>query len=537
MTMRERHGLTLTALDSIHRNTGIPYRLIYADNRIPPWLREELSRRAEDWHLEILEVEAEAVWPNQIRKQVAPLVGTPYVVFLDSDVWVAPGWLESLIACADETGAGIVCPIYLIGDAGSATKIHMAGGGLAWLKDAAGTLLREESRLKDQEFPSVASSLRREPCDFAEYHCVLMRTDLAKQANLFDERIVCVHEHIDTALTAREAGHAVYFEPAAHVTYMPFELQLSDLATYRSRWEPAAVESSIKAFCAKWGVIDDWRCFGAIRLTIDAHRAQQDPLRPGASAGSAADRAMQPHELRQTLSGLFEIAQSRGFIREEWDMIEMAHRLALVLMNGAYRPCGRPFINHLIGTASVLAHFNFRARLIGAALLHAAYTHGIDAAADVEAGIERIRKLLGGQESRLEASVLAYALRFQRWQRLAASPRWPLELSIEDAEILAIAAANEADMHLSGEFRFSGRRDLEIGAAEQLMTHACTTLGVPGLGETLRAERQTLLGVPAKPDSRMTAAFRIVGDRLVPAVNTAAIEALQRSADPTSARP
>ena len=531
--VRERHGLTLGALESIRRNTGVPYRLIYADHRIPSWLREALLNRAGEWGLEIAEFE-DAPWPNQIRKRIAPAIDTPYVVFLDNDAWVSPGWLESLLACADETGAGIVCPIYLIGDPDTATKIHMAGGRLTAIKDAAGTLLREESRLKDRDLASVASTLRREKCDFAEYHCVLMRTDLIQRVPVFDERIVCVHEHIDTALTARRAGYEVYFEPGARITYMPYALKVSDLALFRTRWDPVAVDSSIKAFCAKWGVIDDNRSFGAIRLSMDAHRAQLDPLRPATAPNSAADRAMQSHELRQTLSGLFDLARARGFNQEEWTMIETAHRLAMVLMNGTYRPCGRPFINHLVGTASVLIHYNFRARVVGAGLLHSAYTHSIEAAADVDAGVERIHKLLGGRESRLDASARAYALRAPRWQQLRASPNWQMELSIEDAEILAIVAANVVDMHLSGEFRYSGRRDVETRDAGDLMTHACEILGVPGLAETLRIESQKLLQITPGTDSRNPVAFRIIGDQLVPAANPAAIMALQRSAAPTS---
>ncbi len=103
---------------------------------------------------------------------------------------------------------------------------------------------------------------------------------------------------------------------------------------------------------------------------------------------------------------------------------------------------------------------------------------------------------------------------------------------MEDAEILAIAAADEADMHLSGEFRFSGRRDSLANDGGHLMTHACRALGVPGLAETLRIERQNLARIPAMPERRSHSAFRIVGDRLVPAVNTAAIAALQQSAAP-----
>jgi hypothetical protein len=416
----------------------------------------------------------------------------------------------------------------LIGEAGT-TKIHMAGGRLTRIEDATGTLLKEEALLKDQDLAEAGPGLRRRECDFAEYHCVLMRTTLAKLPSLFDQQIVCVHEHIDTALTARQAGYSIYFEPAARITYSPYALDLADLPMFRERWAPAAMESSIKAFREKWNVIDDWRCFGAIRLSMDAHRAHQDPLRPATTTTSAASRPMESHELRQTLSGLFELAQAAGYSQDEWDMLEAAHRIAIVLMNGTYRPCGRPFINHLLGTASVLVRYNFRARVVGAGLVHAAYSHGIEPGTEVKPGIERICALLGGGENRLEASARTYALRFERWQRLLASPGWPLELSIEDAEIISIAAADEADMHLSGEFRFSGRRDLETFDAG-LASHVCRALGVPGLAETLRIEREKLSRLPGKPGSRSPAAFRIMGDQLVPAVNTAAIAALHERA-------
>lgn len=165
---------------------------------------------------------------------------------------------------------------------------------------------------------------------------------------------------------------------------------------------------------------------------------------------------------------------------------------------------------------------------MGASLLHAAYSHGIDSSVTVEDGIDRIHQLLGGGESRLEATARAYTLRFERWQRLLRSPRWPLELSIDDAEIVAIAAANEVDMHLSGEVRFSGC-DVEMLNGE-LTSLVCRLLGVPGLAETLRIEREKLFKARPKAGSKNVAAVRIVGDRMVPAVNTAAITTLRRRA-------
>jgi len=68
---------------------------------------------------------------TQARRRVADLIDTKYAVFMDNDVLVHPGWLERLYACAEETGAGIVGPLYLWGADAQADTIHMAGGELS----------------------------------------------------------------------------------------------------------------------------------------------------------------------------------------------------------------------------------------------------------------------------------------------------------------------------------------------------------------------------------------------------------------------
>ena len=412
MTARERHNLTEAAIESIVLNTGKPFRFIYAESQAPEWLKETLSRRAGEWGLEVVSY-GESLWPNQLRRRILPEIDTDYAVFLDNDVSVEPGWLEKLVACADETGAGIVCPLYLIGD-GSTRKIHMAGGRLTEIPTEKGIVLEERHQLANHD-TAEASNLRREKCDYGEFHCMFIRTKLAKDASIFDDRIVCVHEHIDAALTAKKNGYPIYLEPSVKVTYLalaPF--MLADLAYFRERWAFAAAESSIKAFCSKWGVIDEERSFGDVRKFIRWHQTHVDPVRPAPARALALRKPMLPHELQQTLSGLFELAQSRHYRQNEWDKVGRAYQLALPILDGAYRPCGRPFINHLAGSASVLMHYNFDASIVAAALLHAAYTHCRQLAAGPQAGIDKICELLGGKSSSLQRRVRAYALRSAR---------------------------------------------------------------------------------------------------------------------------
>jgi hypothetical protein len=167
MTARERHSLTVPAIESIVAGTARPYRFIYADCGAPGWLRESLAANAARWGLDIARFD-EPLWPHEARARLAGSITTPYTAFIDNDVDVEQGWLDTLIACADETGAGIVGPLYLIGDGIRPAVIHMAGGKLVELVEAGGRVLDERHMLANRDPLEVADSLRRAPCDFVE---------------------------------------------------------------------------------------------------------------------------------------------------------------------------------------------------------------------------------------------------------------------------------------------------------------------------------------------------------------------------------
>ncbi|MBL0038754.1 MAG: glycosyltransferase [Nitrosomonadales bacterium] len=114
MTIRERYSLTIQALKSILSNTPPIFRLIFVDCHSPAWIREQLETLARQYGIELVYAE-EFLWPNQARTKVLDRISSEYTVFIDNDVQVESGWLEKLVACADEAGAGIVGPLYLFG--------------------------------------------------------------------------------------------------------------------------------------------------------------------------------------------------------------------------------------------------------------------------------------------------------------------------------------------------------------------------------------------------------------------------------------
>jgi GT2 family glycosyltransferase len=521
MCARERHALTESAIDSVVAATAPPYRFIYLDVQSPAWLRTTLAGRAVEWGLEVVRFD-EPLWPQQARRRVLERIDTDYVVFLDNDLQVDSGWLDALVGCADATGAGVVGPLYLWGDGVGSPRIHMAGGRLTETVVDGGRVLDEAHLLFDADPEQVAAELQRRPCDYVEFHCMLVRRELLDDATLAAD-VLCVHEHVHVALAVRQRGYPVYFEPAARVTYLAFaEYMLDDLPLLRWRWAAREVESSIAAFCRRWGVIDDARSFGGVRKFAAEHLAEVDPLRP--RPGGQADLAlpMRRDELRQTRSELLDLAVERGYGAAELASIDQAYRLAQVLMDGGYRPCGRPFLNHVTGTASVLVRYGFRVELVAAALLHAAYSHCPPHPAGPRAAALAVCAALGGEDAPVERRVRAYSRR-EATGTLALDANGLADLFVLDAEVLALVAANEIDMNLSGEIRYSGRADAIAPALTQAIAQVCSVLGVEGLARTLVQARLEARDVPATFVTHLDASYRIAADRrgIVPMVGNA----------------
>ncbi len=517
MTARERHGLTERSIDAIRRNTGIAYRLVYADGSTPEPLRRRLDARAAAGELGIAEV-GPGLWPTEIRRALAGAIDTEYVAFVDNDVIVEPGWLEALVACADETGAGVVGPLYLIGGGAMPPSVHMAGGSLEWTDTPRGRLIHDRHIAVGEDPGRVAATATRSRCGYVEYHCVLVRAGPARDGSPFDPAIRCVQEHLDLSLTMRRLGYETWIEPRSRVTYLAAEpWTLGELGYRRRRWSQDEGEASLAAFARKWGFVDDGRSFDNVRTFLRNHTRWIDPLRPDGLAFADPEAPMRPEALVQTRSALLDLALARGYPAGDCQRIAQVCDLAAVLMNGCYRPCGRPFVAHLIGTAGVLVRYGFRIEVVLAGLLHAAYTHCPRLPPGPKSSIEAVCDALGGKGSPLERRVRAYSRRGENLHTLVPYTGRAGELGIDDAEIVAMAAANDVDMELGGEYRYTGRERLGDGAIA-LIREVCALLGVDGLAATLDAARSSA-AAPAPLRAQMKISYRIAGLSYAPIYN------------------
>jgi (p)ppGpp synthase/HD superfamily hydrolase len=93
-------------------------------------------------------------------------------------------------------------------------------------------------------------------------------------------------------------------------------------------------------------------------------------------SSSAAGKIDIMHTYAQTNVQLFNQLRSEGYSKNERQRVLTAYELAMRLFTGLFLPSGRPFIDHLVGTASILAWLRVPVEIVTAGLIHAAYLHG-----------------------------------------------------------------------------------------------------------------------------------------------------------------
>jgi len=284
---RERFSFTRTSLESIYANTHCAFDLVCVDGGSPPEIRDYLKAQATERGFKLIRTDY-ILSPNEARNLAVSETDTEYVVFIDNDVTVDPGWLEKLVACADETGAWIVGPLYMIGPPGT-DVIHMAGGDMGIREDKGRRVFHERHRLCNTLLTEHCDEIRREPVDMVEFHAMLVRRDAFDTMGLLDEGLMSADEHADVCLLARKHGGEVYLEPASKVTYTPSRpLGPGDRAFHLMRWSPEWNNRTLDRFAEKWdldrhgdGLRSQWRWLTRHRLAVYRWFGVLDPvLRP-----------------------------------------------------------------------------------------------------------------------------------------------------------------------------------------------------------------------------------------------------------------
>lgn len=254
---RERFSCTQASLESIYEHTKIPFKLIYVDGNSPTKVRKYLQQQAQEKNFQLIRTDY-YLSPNHARNIGLSHVDTKYLVFLDNDVIVSPGWLQALVNCAETTGATVVGPLMCEKEP-IHQRIHFAGGESHIVIDVKGRRhLREKMYKQGHQVSELRSQLQQTETELAEFHCTLIRKEIFEQIGYLDEEMLNTKEHLDFCMNVIQGGGKVYFEPDSLVTYVPGPpLEWSDLHFYMLRWSDAWTLASLQRIRAKWNLSED----------------------------------------------------------------------------------------------------------------------------------------------------------------------------------------------------------------------------------------------------------------------------------------
>lgn len=263
VTPRERFGVAVESLLSVVEDTRKPYDLVYIDAGSPNTIAAQLRHICETNGFHYVRLDY-YLSPNAARNMGQGFVVTPYTVFLDNDVVVSAGWLDALVACAQETGAEVVAPL-TCQRLPLHAEIHQAGGEFASDHRAFFEIAPEARRITDihvKQGQKVAEAqLERGETQCCEFHCALVRRDAFERFGELDESLLATKEHIDFCMKVWSGGGRVMFEPAAIVTYLfpsrDRPLNRDDWAFFALRWSPTWQRVSLEHFQKKWSLHQD----------------------------------------------------------------------------------------------------------------------------------------------------------------------------------------------------------------------------------------------------------------------------------------
>ena len=150
----------------------------------------------------------------------------------------------------------------------------------------------------------------------------------------------------------------------------------------------------------------------------------------------------------QTNIQFFNQLRSLEYSAADLILVRDSYELATELFASRLRPSGKPFLCHLVGTASILASLKVSPILVAAGLLHAAYTQGNFGASRRARSRARRRWVRSVVSDEVEKLVASYG-KLQWSEKTVPEIYEALDrMSNSDRDILLIRLANELEDHL-----------------------------------------------------------------------------------------
>lgn len=200
----------------------------------------------------------------------------------------------------------------------------------------------------------------------------------------------------------------------------------------------------------------------------------------------------------QTNLQLFHQLRHKNYSEADLVRIHEAYQLANKIFTGFFRGSGKPFIAHLVGTASILVSVNASIEIVAGGLLHAVYEFGDFG--DGGRGMSSQKRLQMKQQmgEKIENYIAQYTLFKWNQENIINTFHSFDKIDHEIKDILLMRLANELEDHLDGGMVYSGKLEKHLekfNSCNHLMVKMAMMLGYSSLANTLNQVFQETLSL------------------------------------------
>jgi (p)ppGpp synthase/HD superfamily hydrolase len=216
------------------------------------------------------------------------------------------------------------------------------------------------------------------------------------------------------------------------------------------------------------------------------------------------------HSYAQTNVQLFNQLRSEGYSKEDRERVREAYEFAMHLFTALFLPSGKTFIDHLVGTASILASLRMPIEVVTAGLLHAAYLHGDFGGARkgmTETKRKQVKEVVGEQ---IEEYVARYDRTPLNWETIAVLRDTVAELGPLDRDVLLMRLANELEHNLDLGPVYYARSEKEQKERQRhlerfapIMVDMAGKLGFPSLSALMATAFNSVISAQCPVESRI----------------------------------
>ncbi len=502
-TASDTVSAAIGCIESLRRALPPWCDIVMAYSCAPPCISERVRAAAGDRPVSILESDTWLPQNERRNRALAAAPGYDFYFFIDLDSRIEPGSLERCIETHRQTGADLVGAVILYGasiDFGREGKriVHFAGGESRFRPDADGRPgMQEIHAWVGETYEHMRQEVGDKPWENEqlELHGMCLTRRAVEALTPFDPDLM-TFEPSDVALQARLKGLKRVMDPQFMITYESAAEYLCDIEPYRQQHASDAAQASVRHFARKYGLPDDGEVVA--HQTRWNHQHFEDigaVTRLAFPAPPLTDLC--DHPFAQTWPQLLQQLRRQNWTVQEIERVKCCHEVGRRLANGLYRACGKPFVAHLIGTASILAAYGAPPVLVESAVVHAPY----DPLIARDRGSGAANAFIQRVGANVDRVLRNFALRdFRKFPPPASDEDLAL-YRVDDACALIMRVANEIEEYLDGSNAMTVRRD----PADDLLAHARKILPVLGFAGLLEAfERSIALNeelIGSLPDS------------------------------------